>query len=320
MRVLEHLQNEFDEDSQTLRFPFLRSVDNAVLIHVHNPILPICQQRFRFAECIQLGARLHLMEPLPNAPAVFQCLTTSCRSLHTLDLHTYELDSELLLLQLASVFSHTLQRLFLNRHATQRSLNAFPRLEVLDVSNCPNISDVHHVASTLRVLYAETESGLSDEGIASATQLQALHAWNNPRITTVAPFGATLRELNCRGSCGISDDGLLTATQLIFLNACDNERVTSVEPFQHRLLALDARGSCGISDEALVGATKLVYLDAWSNGKITTVDPFADTLLALRAGDVCGIDDVGLARAVHLRFCVSTFNRKITKTWFPHFS
>lgn len=203
----------------------------------------------------------------------------------------------------ASSIASSLRRLYLPRVAnvTQATLNHFVQLEELDATCCTSLTTVDFCCKTLRVLYANFCTNLTNEGLKNATCLKVLHVSCGSRaLSLVRPFQHCLVELDCSGDCGIDSAALSDCYRLQVLRVVDNEKITTLMPFAERLRELAADGwNNKLDDAALVPATGLVQLSIDRNEYITTVAPFAASLRDLCASG-CRLDDHGLTDAVNL--------------------
>jgi len=214
------------------------------------------------------------------------------------------------------------------------ALSSCTDLEELNISYNYRITTCAPFAKSLKILYAnmyvsnnsdtmidKKNRGMTDDGLASCTNIEILHARDNINITTCAPFAKSLKILDADGvHCGITDDGLSSCDAIRELCATDNAKITTCAPFAQSLVKLDASNygtkdasvKCGISDTGLSSCSMIRELNARGNPKITTCVPFAKSLKILRASRDCGISDTGLSNCTAIEKLYVQDNLKIT--------
>jgi len=87
----------------------------------------------------------------------------------------------------------------------------------LDGYNNPNITDVSWMASSLQILNAGSNSGITDYGIKNLNLLY-LNAFSNPNITDISWMGTSLQILDASGTSGITDKGIKNSNPKIKFN------------------------------------------------------------------------------------------------------
>src|SRR3984957_5915047 len=124
------------------------------------------------------------------------------------------------------------------------------------------IKDVSHMASTLKILYADGDCGIDQNCIANL-HLVELNAYGNKKIKDVSHMASTLKVLNAGGKCGI-DQSCISNLHLFKLYASFNEKIKDVSHMASTLKILYADGDCGI-DQNCIANLHLVELYASFN-------------------------------------------------------
>lgn len=228
--------------------------------------------------------------------------TTSRVRLTALDLRACWNLSDCVLLEIATT-QRELRRLYLPATGCpvqQSTLDHFIFLEELGADWCRTITNVDFCSASLRLLYANHCTSLSDVGLRRATRLEVLHVRNCRKVTDTSPFAHCLLELDARHGCGIGSAALVDCHRLQVLFACGNRLITSLQPFANRLRELfAASGAIAFPPTDLQTATRLVRLHA-DFPELSSLEPFAATLRELHVGPSAMIDDAGIRAATNL--------------------
>ena len=107
---------------------------------------------------------------------------------------------------------------------TDKILKSYPFVIKLDVSYNNKITNINYLIN-LRILCADNNCGIDDDGLSRLTNLTELDADNNNKITNVNHL-INLRILHAKDNCGIGDDGISRLTNLTKLNSDDNNKIT----------------------------------------------------------------------------------------------
>ena len=157
----------------------------------------------------------------------------------------------------------------------------FRNLKILDCSNNNMITNICHLADTLRELSCWDTCGIDQSQIYALKYLKILHCDDNQHIKDVNHLADTLEILNCYGKCGIDQSGMCDLKCLRILICENNKRINDVNHLANTLKILNCSGKSGIDQVGISRLRCLEELDCSRNMKITDVNHLANTLKIL---------------------------------------
>lgn len=149
-------------------------------------------------------------------------------------------------------------------------------LTELYISYNDTITDINHLKNlhTLGIgyylsapCYCAPVPGITNNGLASLTNLTNLDIYDNNRITDIN-YLTNLQILNATGDCGVADNGIKKLTNLTTLTATSNKKITNINHLK-KLRILYAEHASGITDNGISTLTNLTELYYDYNKKIT---------------------------------------------------
>lgn len=182
-------------------------------------------------------------------------------------------------------------------------------LEFLNVSHCPNITDLSKMTSLKELIIRShgnygrhSKSRLYNLGIMGLTNVEILDVSGNKNIISVNHM-KSLKKLYARGDSGICDKGIHELSELEVLDIRDNEKVSDLKNLNLKqldvssnnrydidikhmtnLVQLRACGNCGINNDSIKGMN-LKTLDASNNVKISDIISITQLKVLIACGN-----------------------------------